>query len=282
MIRLGVRRLWAAGKHFVCNILGEPGLPRIIKSEDPEAIVCYRANVTGTHDADPENGGNWLAGQQRLDACWSEMQQVGLDVVDYWVLANEWGANVTGLDFVQKFVRFYCQLIDACLARHVKCTICDFASGHPGYPTIPHEAQWLEQLIPLFRKAEAAGIPVGWHTYDLLDEHGNRMPREITLTRFEAYVAQFPNLVIIGTEGGNSTKDGTPDDGMFRGDDKRPTTSKEYMQQHYALVKDKPQLMAICWWEICWPDMHRGPEANWALDDWTSIWDWYVEFMCTN
>lgn len=282
MISLGVRKLRAAGKHFVCNILGEPGLPRIIKAEDPEAVVCYRPHVLSTHDGDPENRGNWISGQAWLDMIWPEIVQIGPQYVDYWVLANEWGANVTSLDFVHNFANFYCQLIDACRGRQIKCTVCDFASGHPGWPEIPDEAKWLLALVPLFQKASQYGFPVGWHTYDLLDKYGQRMPRSITLTRFKAYVAQFPNLMIIGTEGGNSTKDGTPDDGMFRGDDKRPTTSKQYMQEHYALIKDESQYLAECWWEICWPDMHRDPEANWALDDWESIWDWYVGFMCAN
>ncbi len=277
MIRLGVRKFKAIDKRAVVNVLGEPGLPAIIKAEDPEALVCYRFAYT-THDPDPEAMG-WPHGSQLLDMRWDEMQQIGLHNVDYWILCNEWGGNVSSVDFITRFCKFYRELIDACIARGVKCTICDFASGHPGLPTISAEAAWYEPLRDLFAYAAAHGFAVGWHVYDLLDRYGNRMPRDLTLTRFSSFVAEFPNLIIIGTEGGNATKDGTSDDGMFRADNKLPTTTKQYMKQHAAYVKGN--LWSICWWELCWPEQHTNAEANWALDDWTSIWWWYVDWMCS-
>lgn len=265
-----MRKCQTAGIKLVFTIIGEPGLPKAIKAIMPGAIICYRL-VYGTHDSWPFTTGQ--NGKQWLDQRWPEIAQV--QGVDYWVLSNEWLDNRQPASVVQAFTDFYCQLIDACLERGIKCTVGDFSAGTPGWPGDPYEGHYLPILDKLFRKAEAAGFPVGWHLYDLLDQWGQRMPRAVSVARFRAYIEDYPNLIIIGTEGGNATKDGTTQDGMYRGE-----ISKQYIMDFADLVWNDRQLWSINWWEATNPDLHRdNPEARWDLDDIFPILPWFFDWL---
>lgn len=238
----------------------------------PDALICYRFAYS-THDPSPfetgESARDYLA--KRLPA----IRQIS--GVDYWVLVNEWLDNEQPASTVQKFTDFYCDLIDACRAQGIKCTVGDFSAGTPGWPGDPAEGHYLPILDKLFKKAEQYGFPVGWHLYDLLDRFGQRMPRIVSVLRYRAYIKDYPNLLIIGTEGGNAAHDNRAEPGMFRPD------SLDYMKTFADLIKDDKQLAGICWWEVTDPALHRNnAEARWDLDDWTPIlpafFDWSASY----
>lgn len=263
IILTGVGKAKAAGKRLVFFITNEPGLPEAIKAIMPDALIFYRVEF-GTHTKNPEESG-WPHGAAWVTRLWNSSYWA-IRGVDVWIFCNEWWDNKRDLAFIQRFTTFYKQVIDECLRRGVACTVGDLPVGTPGHPLEPAEAHQLPALQDLLNYCELKGMWWNQHLYDLIDEHGNLIPREYSITRYRLVKQGHPRLKIAAGEMGNYGADGIFSDKTF-----------QTMHDFCGLIKDDGVVSG--WWLLCNPDVQQNPEAFWAKDNWFPIFDQYIDWV---
>lgn len=257
----------------------------------PEAPVFSRV-CFGTHDPTPRGflrrlfrrpgrvnpraavgptkvDGTWWTGEAWFNKYWPSLaQNPGATA---YVFCNEWFSNKQPHADVDKFATFYRQLMDACTAHGVTCTIGDFSVGTPGYPTIPDEAYDVPAFQAMLSQAERQGHWLNCHGYDLHQGNG-LVPREYTIRRYKTLQQGHPNLKIIAGELANDPLDVGNNDGLYGGQ-----RSLDRMKE-FAGIIDIPG----CWWLVCdGPRYQNIPEARWDLDDITPIINQYFDWVLT-
>ena len=262
-ILAGVRKAKAAGKRLVFFITNEPGLPPEIKAIMPDALIFYRAAFSA-HDLNPEECG-WPHGAAWVKELW-DRSYWSVQGVDVWIFTNEWWGNGRDVAFIQRFTTFWKQVIDECVRRGIVCTVGDLPVGTPGHPLEPSEAHQLPALQELLTYCELKGMWWNQHLYDLVDEHGNLLSREYSITRYRLVKQGHPRLKIAAGEMGNYGKDGTFSDRTF-----------QTMHDIYSLIKDDGVLAG--WWLYCDPERQKNPEADWSKDNIEPIYPLYIDWL---
>lgn len=245
----------------------------------PDALIIYR-HVWTAHDPNPRSEG-WPSGADWFNRFWPIYSQI--KGVDYFQFENEWApGNKETSDPIIRFNRYFEQLIDACVAHGVKCTIGNWGQGGIGYPTIPEESRYLPLIQGMLTKAERTGMLVNYHCYAPEGTGATDMAagQESYVMRWEILCKGHPNLKVYGGEGSNAGKDLTGRQGVFRGDE-----TLRLQAQAAKMVAESPfsaQFAAICWWQVCDGPAHTNPEADWSKDDWSSVlpafFDWSASY----
>ncbi len=270
MILAGVRHVQAAGKRLVFTIVNESGLPKAIKAIMPAALVFYRP-VFSAHDPTPRTEG-WPSGESWFNRLWPHMQPV--EGVDAWIFANEAHApgNKEGAEVIRRFNQFYEELVVACAKRSLVCTVGDFPPGKPGHPSLPDEAHYLPLIQGMLSAAEEHGMWLNYHAYCLTTAGATDMQdgggAAFSTMRWEIMAEGRPRLKIVGGETANAGKDATGREGVFRS--ATPALQEQFARMILASQYGS-QFAAGCWWQICDPDAHRNPEADWSKDDFTPV-----------
>lgn len=256
------------------TIVDEPGLPRMVFDIMPDAVIIYRQVFSG-HDQIPRNndGGFW-DGADWFNKLWPFMADVP---ATYYQFVNEWLGNGETAEAVRRFGDFYIELGMACLNRGVKCTMGDFSTGTPGYPTVPSEAHYLPALKAMLDFAEAHELPVNYHCYapepdGALDMAAGAM---YYFMRWETLCKDHPKLIVIGGEGSNAGKDRTGRQGIFRPE------SLSLMKQAASMIDASPyraNFRAVNWWGINDASVHGPGEGGWGADDWSAILPQFFEW----
>lgn len=262
---------------MVFTSVNNAGAVRMIKSIMPNSKIIYRP-VFGTGDPNPRTEHGYWRGEDWGKRMWPAM--AGAEA-DYYQFTNEWQGNGDPPASVQGFNDFYIQLGEWCLKQRIVCTFGDWSVGTPGYPTIAREAHYLPILQGMLTWADQHGFPVNYHKYAPQGEGANNMAaqKELYFMRDEQLCKGHPRLKIIGGEGSNAGKDSA---GVERGIFRPETLS--LMKQACDLIRASPyraNYLGVCWWWFGDGNTHRGGEANWAIDDFSSISQQFFEFVAT-
>lgn len=243
----------------------------------PNAVVIYRP-VFGTHDPNPRRGDGYSSGEDWFNFLWPTMHDIP---ADYFQFVNEWQGNGDGETSVQGYGQFYIELMTACRARGVKCTVGDWSTGTPGWPYKADEAHYTTDLAPMLEKAAAWGFPVNYHCYAPEGAGATDMSAqaELYFMRWEEIAKRHPGIKIIGGEGSNAGKDNTGNEGVFRG-----LQTLDLMKQARGLILASPyrkNFIAVNWWWWGDPATHSIGEGNWSKDNFSSIapqfFDWCAD-----
>lgn len=291
----GLRRLHAAGKRIAIHMTNWNGAAEV-KQAMPDCLVFNRVCYT-SHDGSPRGflrrllgrdkpdprapfgpttvpgprriAGGWWSGEEWFNKYWPDLSQnVGADV---YVWTNEWFGNRQPHDEVDKFITFYKQLMDACTARGITCTIGDFSVGTPGYPSIIEEAYDVPAMQEMLSQAERQGHWLNTHLYDV--HAPGLVDRIYTLTRYKTLRKNHPNLKVIAGELANDPQDVGNRDGLFGG-----ARSLDMMKE----IKDVIDIPG-CWWLVTAPEGRENQaEARWDLDNVSPILDSYFDWALTS
>lgn len=238
------------------RLLGRPGKVDLHKPFGPTTVS---RGIRGV-------GGGWWTGEEWFNQYWPILSQNPGSTA--YVFCNEWFSNRQPPADVDKFITFYKQLMDACTARGIHCTIGDFSVGTPGYPSIPEEAYDVPAMQDMLSQAERQGHYLNVHLYDL--HAPGLVDRIYTLTRYKTLTAGHPNLKVIAGELANDPQDVGNQDGLFGG-----ARTLELMKEFKGMI-DIPG----CWWLVCDPSLYRDiAEARWDKDDFSSMLDSYFGWV---
>ncbi len=222
-----------------------------VKAVSPQTFVVYRHWI-GEDGFNPATVrlDRWETGEEWLARFLPNLQGVTADAFQF---ANEWYLYALGRGDTARYAQFYIELMNACYARGIKCTVGDFNVGH----VEPHE---VAALAPMFARAEQLNMPLNYHAYSINegDDTDMRLGEAFYAMRWLAWVQPFPKLRVLLGEAGKYHKP------RFVNTE----TTLRMMRDHLAqLAPHADRVIGSCWWTLA------GEPGGWGADDFQAALD---------